>query len=150
MATGRLIGNIDYDRGVTFNVEPKSGMNIYMYDNEPGVYRNIHGLVVPAELAQSAGFDTEKHAKAKLKTERMALAMKAIEVELEHAADAKEEPVMQKCGFKVMDIGLERYNVLDPDGNVLNAVALSKPVAKTLLAQLTAECKEEPKKVVTK
>lgn len=144
---GKLIGKIDYDRGVTFSVEPSSGMNVYMYDNEPGVYRNIHGLIISAELAKKAGFDIEKYGKEKIKRERMAIAMSAIEAELEHVPEAKKTPIRTKCGFKIMDIGLERYNVEDPDGNVLNTVAMSKPIADTLFDQLTKECKEDEKKV---
>lgn len=128
---------IDYDRGVMFMQEQTTGVNIYMYFDEPGHYRNHFGDEVNPMLAQQAGFNTEKWGKLRVKNERMAKAMTAIEAELATAGDAKAEPVYEKAGYKVMDLGVGRHNVLDPDGNVLNTLALPLEVAQNLVDMMT-------------
>lgn len=135
---------IDYDRGVSFQLHPKTGMNIYMYKDAPGHYINAFGSPVSDALAREAGFDIERFGKEKIKRERMAIAMGAIERELEAQGDAKPEPVYEKAGFKVYDIGLGRHNVVDPDGNQLNASPLSREIADVLIRELTPKEEDAP------
>lgn len=136
---------IDYDRGVVFQTHPSTGMNVYMYKSEPGKYINAYGSPLSEKIAQEAGFDTVKYGKEKLKRERMAVAMGAIERELEAVEDAKVEPVYELGGFKIMDIGLGRHNVIDPDGNQLNATPLSREIADILVKELNPKTEEAPK-----
>lgn len=136
---------IDYNRGVIFQSHPATGMMVYMYLDTPGVYLNAYEVSVDAQIAQEAGFDTNKLGKEKLRRERVAKATAAIAKELEREEDEKSEPVLERDGFKVMDVGMERFIVVDPDGNKLNAVYLSRPVAENLLNAL-APVKEKSKK----
>lgn len=122
---------IDYDRGVTHKRHP-SGLDVYMYKDQPGVFLNAFGREVTPDLAAAAGFDTDHLLKEKAKRERMALAMAAIEEEFE--GEAKQ--VKAKGEFKVVHVGFGRHNLLDPDGNKLNPRPLTKEEALKLLEQV--------------
>ena len=132
--------NIDFDRGVIIK-QHKSGAQIYMYRAEPGHYLSSFGSEVSEELAKEAGFDIERFSKARLKGERMATAMAAIEEELS-AEPGEEKVVADRKGFTVVDIGMGRHVVKDPDGNNLVADPMPKDVALLLLEKLTPD---EPK-----
>lgn len=134
---------IDYDRGVLFQQDSRSGMNVYMYTDTPGEYLNVHGKPVPDSIARAAGFDIDLYAKAKLRRERMAAAREAIDKEIELNATVEHKVIAEAQGYKAVDIGLERYNVVDPDSNTLNTIPLSKPVAMALLKELSGEDVEE-------
>ena len=135
---------IDYDRGVTFSLHPTTGMNVYMYKNEPGIYRNAYGAVIPETLAKEAGFPVEKYAKERVRRERVAAAMGAIDEELKEADAQSQNVVVERNGFQVVEFGAGRHNVKDPDGNVLNTIPLTKEVAEKLLERLVPE--EVPQK----
>lgn len=134
--------NIDYDRGVTFNMHGPSGVNVYMYDGEPGVFRNAHGTLVSDELAQQAGFDVATLKRKRLMKERMKDAMDKITAELA-TEETKARPVRARGGFKVMDIGFERFQVVDPDGTPLTDKPLPRQQAEALLVQLTPDAPDE-------
>jgi hypothetical protein len=135
---------IDYDRGVLIKTHPSMGMDIYMYVDTPGVYLNAFGTEVPMELATASGYDTERFGKEKIKRERMKLAMASIEAELELAdKQEKQEVVYSKGDFKVVDIGLGRHFVQDPDGNRLTTQAIPLEQAKVLVDQLVPKVEKE-------
>lgn len=129
---------IDYNRGVMIMTHNASGMNVYMYLDTPGDYLNAFEGPVSEQLAKEAGYDVEKYGKEKIKRIRMAQAKEAIEAELNNA-DVTNEVVREKNGFKVVDIGLGRHKVEDPDGNTLTAVYLPKEQAFFLLDQLAPD-----------
>lgn len=134
---------IDYDRGVIFKTHPTNGMNVYMYVDTPGKYLNAFGTGVEEKLAAEAGFDIEKYGKLRIKGERMATAMKAIEEELE-MVDKVETVVQEQDGFKLIDIGLGRHVLKDPEGNILTTTMLSEEQGKLLLSRLVPQPKEVP------
>lgn len=134
---------INYDRGVTFMLHQPTGMNVFMYKNEPGVYRNIFEGIVPEEMAKEAGFDVEKFAKERNRRERMAAAMDAIDAELKEADSVEQKVVVENQGYRVIEYGAGRHNVKDPDGNVLNTVPLSLEVATRLVERLVPQTSAE-------
>lgn len=132
--------NINYDRGVQKRKHTASGVDVYMYFDEPGVYRNAYGHPVSEVLAKQAGFDTETLTKERIKRERMASAMAAIEAELgSDAQKATLDVVLERGGYKVVHIGLGRHNVLDPDGNKLNSIQLPEQEAIKLVEHLAPD-----------
>lgn len=138
--------NIDYNRGVLKKVHNKLGVDVYMYKDTPGVYLNAYGTEVSEALAAEAGFDIETLGRARLKRERMAQAMAAIEQELNPEVGAGERKLVEeRGGFKIMDIGLGRHIVEDPDGNKLTAAPLPLETAKVLLERLTPNEPVKPK-----
>lgn len=128
---------IDYDRGVIISQHKQTGMDIFMYVDTPGVYLNAFGTPVADKLAKEAGYDVEKFGKERVKRERMKAATDAIEQELAIVNDQGVKTVVEETeGFKIIDIGLGRHFVEDPDGNKLTSVPLPLEQAKVLLRQL--------------
>lgn len=135
--------NIDYDRGVTKRKHKATGIDVYMYDDEPGVFRTAHGNIIAVKFAKEAGFDIASLEKERVKKERVAQAMSAIEAEFS-SHGAVREVLKEKDGLRVVHIGAGRHNVEDPDGGVLNQVHLSKEVALKLLDSLAPSAEEVP------
>lgn len=145
---------IDIDRGVTlrqivtFNdptnprkYEPDinyGGMAVYMYKDEPGVYYDAHGKVVPELMAQKAGFPTDKLAKAKRRRDAVAALEAQFRAELE--ADDQDEAVVlaEAGGYKVIALPMGRAKVVDKDtGDSVTPVPMPVEAAKVLLGELT-------------
>lgn len=122
---------IDLNRGVECRFERVTGMEVYMYFDEPGKFFSAHGTPLPDSLAKSCGYDVEKLAKVRLKKERQAQAIAALDAEFAEGG-AVNELVAEADGFKMIHIGYERYNVTDADANVLNPRALTRPEAEAL------------------
>lgn len=131
-----MIFNIDLDRGVHSRTDPVTGMEVYMYVDEPGVYRSAHGTEVSLSLAERTGFPVEEHAKKR----RIQLARKSaldkVEAELALADRAEKVVTKERDGFKVVDIGYDRFRVYSPDGDLLTPEPVSLHVALTLLDEL--------------
>lgn len=145
---------IDYNRGLMKRTHIKTGVDVYMYKDDPGVFLNAYGTVVSEQLARECGFETEKLGKEKLKKERMAQAMALIEAELAEAEPSNRLLVEERLGFKVMDVGKGMHILEDPDGNKLTAAPLPMEAALTLLKQMTPEyeapAKQQPPVIWTK
>ena len=138
-----MANKVDVNRGVMFMVHQATGMYVYMYIDTPGEYFNVHCSPVTEKMASEAGFEIEKYAKEKLKRERLRAASDAIEAEIA-IADKQQQVVVEECsGFTIVDIGYSRFNVKDPDGNVLNTHPLSREIAVKLLENLVPEFKEK-------
>ncbi len=88
-----MTDGIDVNRGVRIKRHPSMGL-VYMYIDTPGVFLNTFGKEVPDKIASQAHFDVETLGKERIKRERMAEAMTAIEIELELAITADEEIIL--------------------------------------------------------
>lgn len=127
------VGNIDYDRGVIINTHQSSGMDVFMYVDDPGKFLNAHSKVVSDEIAGEAGYDITKLAKDRVKKERKEQAMSMIDAELADDKDVVQEVVAEKNGYKIITTGLGRHHVIDPDGNRLNSFPLLPEAAEKLM-----------------
>jgi hypothetical protein len=123
---------IDYDRGVIINIHQGSGMDVYMYADDPGVFLNAHGDVISDALAAEAGYDIEKLGKERVRKSRKQQALEMIDAELADDKDVKEEVLEERGGYKMISTGLGRYHVVDPDGNRLTSFPVSEEMAKKL------------------
>lgn len=129
---------IDYDRGVHIRTVDSMGLDVFMYVDSPGVYLNAHGKEVSIELAKAAGFPVETHVKQRQIKERMATAIDQIKREME-AVPEEKRVILERKGFTMIDIGLDRYQVLAPDGDVLTKNPMSKREAEIVFSQLVPE-----------
>lgn len=137
---------IDYNRGVEIRRHSNSGAELYMYQDAPGVYLTAHGTEVSAELASAAGFRVDEHLKLKAKNDAMTAAERAINAQYA-ALEAKYETVKERKGYKLVDIGADRFCVMDPDGNNLTPKYMSKVIGENVFDQLvppSAEDEAEP------
>jgi hypothetical protein len=135
--------NIDYNRGVQKQVY--QGVDVYMYLDDPGVYLNAFGSEVDESLAKNAGYDVEKWGKLRKRKELMLKAKNEIEASLALVENAPRKVVKNVKGFKIVDFGLGRYHVEDPDGSTLTRDPVSREVADKLLLALANPPKEETK-----
>lgn len=139
------VGNIDYDRGVIIATHPGSGMDVFMYVDDPGKFLNAYSATVSDSIAKEAGYDVEKLSKDRVKKERKENAIALIDAELADDKDVKEEVVMEKNGFKIITTGLGRHHLVDPEGNRLTPNPLPRESAEKLLNGMTADKPKEQK-----
>lgn len=137
---------VDYNRPLIKKAEAKTGIEVFMYLDTPGVYLNSYELPVSESLAEAAGFDTAKYGKMRKRRELMALAKKGIEEQLalEEENDVKEV-VQERGGFSIVHIGLGRHVIEDPDGGQIVANHLTLAEAEAALNQLVPQDQEAPK-----
>lgn len=130
------------NRGQEIHIHP-TGMHIYMCVGttehpewaEPGVYRSANGSEIAEALAEQAGFDVEFYRKERLKKERRAQVMAALEEEFMSGAGARQ--TIKELGvFKLVHIGMGRHVIEDADGNVLTARHLTEKEGHSVLRQL--------------
>lgn len=140
------MANIDVRRGVRRRKHPKTGIEVFMYADTPGIYLNAFGDELPESVAREAGFDTDALGKKRKRDERVKAAMAAIDHELE-VEGAEETVVVERGGYKVVDYGEGRCKVFDPDGLSLNPTVIPKSSAVNLLDSMVK--REEPDEVPT-
>lgn len=134
---------IDYDRGVEKRRDPLTGVDVYVYQDDPGVYLNAYGQPIDEAAAAAAGFDVVKLGKVKDKKERVAAALAAIDAE--DGEQLEQTIVQQRNGYKLVSIGLGRYRVLDPDGDNLTPKNLTQQEGEIVFNQLVPETKAKAK-----
>lgn len=129
---------IDLNRGVIICIHP-TGMRVNMYVDDPGVYLTIHGGTISEEIAKQAGFPVEKHAKQRIKLQRLADAKARItrDMEAEDLERDEVEVVSEVGGYRIVHIGLGRHQVQDADGSPLHTEQLTREQADSLLKGLT-------------
>lgn len=95
--------------GVIHRAGP-GGMAIYMYNEEPGVFYNERGAVVPVEMAQMAGFSVEPLLMAREK--KMAMEEARRLVELQFASRGLMRNVVEERGnYRLVECAKGRFNV---------------------------------------
>lgn len=138
-----MIWSINLDRGVISSTHPSLNMDIYMYADDPGRYLTAHGDEVDERLAEQAGFDIAKYGRErKIKT-----AMAEAQAQILRENDIPISDVIEERGdFKIVDIGMDRHNVMTKDGSVLNKAPLTPAQARILLDHLAPNKKEAKEK----
>lgn len=137
---------IDYNRGVRMRVHNSSGITVYMYKDDPGVYLNAYGDELPEEMAKACGFPVDLLAKYKLRKERMAVALETIESELSLDDDDdmhEHVTLIEKEGYKLVSIGLGRHLLKDPDGELLTRKHLTEEEGKVILNAMVAKVQSD-------
>lgn len=137
---------IDINKGVETHWH-SSGMQVHMYVNEPGVFRNSHGTIVSKELAAEAGYDVDRLVGEADRRKRIADAIAAVDQEFNQAQNETGGPVLveEASGFKLLDIGLGRFSIQDPDGNQVVPRPLPEKEARLLFSKLVPAAPEAVK-----
>lgn len=136
---------IDLDRGVHSRTHPTLNMDIYMYVDDPGVYITAHGDPVKPELAEAAGFPVAEQVKEHEIKVALDNAKRQV-LERFGEAQGKIKVVAERAGFRIIDIGLGRHNVVTSGNDVLNKEPLTRELADLLLDNLApVEQKAEKK-----
>ncbi len=133
--------NIDYNRGVTKRIT-QAGVEIFMYQDEPGVFRNAFGDTVAVGLAEEAGYNVSHFGQIRAKNLRLAEAHAAIESEFQ--SSETERCILQEInGYQLVSIGLGRHEVLDPEGSKLSANPLTRQEADVLIKAMIPNAEDE-------
>lgn len=126
--------HISYNRGVRKRHNVKLGIDVFMYKDEPGVYRNAFGDEINEAVAKAAGFPVERLRKLRIRNERMAKAMAEIEADLDLDEDVAERKVVSEKGkYKLVSLGMGRHILEDPDGNTITKKHLTREEGDKLL-----------------
>jgi hypothetical protein len=130
---------INLDRGVLIRSVQDTGMDVYMYRDDPGVYLTAIGNEVPEKIAEQAGFNVDRFRRLRNRKLGMARAAELLDEETALADnESQRTAVYDKDGFKVILYGLGRHIVEDPDGNNLTPGAALSLEAATRLADALA------------
>lgn len=129
---------IDYDRGVLIRADQVTGVEVFMYLDDPGQFLSKAGNPVSLDLARKAGYDVDGLTKQRLLRQRLVEAEAKIRAELE-VGEENRKIVLEKGDFRVLDIGFGRHQVLHKDGEVLTQEPLPLEQAKMLLNELSPE-----------
>lgn len=126
---------IDYNRGV-HKQKTRTGIEVYMFLDEPGVYYSSQMTQVTEDLAQEAGFPVDKWRKLRLKKERLIAFNKVLEEELELSTVATKKTVKERGGWAIVTTGFGRFFIEDPDGTVVSDRTLTKEEAEAVFDKL--------------
>lgn len=144
---------IDLDRGVMIKRHTASGVYVYMYMDEPGVYLNAFGKTVPESMAKLVGYDVVNLGKKRLRKERMAAAMTAIDAELNGVEEDENYEALniikEGGGFKVIAMPLGNAKVIDENGGEMTPRPIPQAEAIVLFEHLVPE-NEVPAQAVGK
>lgn len=105
-----------YNRGVLKRKHPL-GLEVLMFADTPGVFYNAHGTEVDPDLAQEAGFDTERLLKEKSRRDRIADA--TAQIDAEFSLSDEREVVGEVNGYRIVKVGARGHQLVDEDDNVL-------------------------------
>ncbi len=132
---------IDYNRGVTKRLT-QAGVEIFMYQDEPGVFRNAFGDTVAVALAEEAGYNVAHLGQLRAKKLRLTEAHAAIEAEYQ-SSETERKLIQEINGYQLISIGLGRHEVLDPDGTKLSADPLTREEADVLIKAMVPDAQSE-------
>ncbi len=129
---------IDVDRGVMIRKDHKFGIEVFMYKDTPGVFLDAHGKEVSAALAKRAGYDIERLITERKIAEAKKKAFADIEAQFRQEGAAHGPTVVKETdsGYKLVDLGMNRHNVVSPDGAKMNSSYLTKHEGVALLTEL--------------
>jgi hypothetical protein len=124
---------IDYDRGVIIRQIATTGMEVFMYRKEPGVYYTAHGNEVNPALARLAGFDVDRQVAMREHQRRALIASTQIAKELEVDNGIGKKVVLdEEAGFRLVDLGKGRYWIEDEHGPLNKGTVLTLQMARTV------------------
>lgn len=135
-------GKIDVNRGVMYSYH-SSGMRIFMYLDEPGIYFDDHLGHVPDRVAAEAGFNVQRFAKLRLRNMEVAKVKAALDAKLD-IQDIKT--VLREQGrYRLVqyDNGMAR---VETDEGPLTPVPMGVPIAEALFKSLTEDPELNPPK----
>ncbi len=127
---------IDLNRGVTMKMEPDSGIRVCMYKDEPGVFLDLNGGILPPSFAKKAGFDIKELEKQKEYNKALDGAREALDDE--YSGVATEEVLITEGSFKAIARAYGHADIYR-NGEKMNTVAIKSKEAIDLVKQLSKQ-----------
>ena len=134
-------GKIDLNRGCIKRKDKDSGIEVYMYKDDPGVYYTPTGEKVSTAMAKKAGYDTGQLAVDKARLDKLSEAQDRINAEF-GVTDVGN--AFEAGGFAARHIGLDRYHVFDATNTQLTREPCTKDQAIDLVRELSTIDNEVP------
>lgn len=138
-------GYIDYDRGVQIRTHDISGIDIYMYVDDPGVFLSAHATPVSEEMAKQAGYPVEELSRKRELKRQLKLAADAVYAQYNEPQQEQIVVATSPQGFTIVDIGLGRHHIMSPDGDKLTDNPLPLEQATEVLAALDPQPEPDAK-----
>lgn len=132
--TEEVLEGIDMNRGVSIRKDPKSGIKVCMYKNEPGVFLDFAGGILPKSMAKSAGFDVDDLEKQKQYKKELGDATSDLNAKFEGVAE--KEVLSERGIYKAIASGKGHADVYKGNAR-MNTVALTRKQATDLVEQLS-------------
>lgn len=133
---------IDLNRGVTIRRHGASGMQVYMYKDDPGTYLDAYGDEVDEKLATQAGYDVVTLAKERDRKAR--IAEEIAKINAAYGTVDGGDIAFEKAGFKAVALmGEGQYQVVSPEGNPLTDKSLTLAEAKKVVEAAAKEEKSD-------
>lgn len=140
---------IDVNRGVEIRRERSTGVRVYMYVSEPGVYLNAFGKPIAESFAAKAGFPVEQYARARTAREKIADFTRKMQDEMNVENLTENRKVLaSRGGYTVYEMPYGNAVVVSDEGDNLTPTPIAKAQAMELLEALVPETPEP--KVATK
>lgn len=137
-----MASKIDVVRGVSVRKHFASGMLVYMYIDQPGVYLNTFGDEVSEKIAAEAGFEVVQLGKAKKKADMVSRYMQEVEAQLEMDT-GQQSVIAERAGYKVITNGQGMSRIIADDGSALNVMPIPDEQALALLDEILPDEKAE-------
>jgi hypothetical protein len=140
---------IDVTRGVEIRRDRSTGVRVYMYINEPGVYLNAFGKPLAESFANKAGFPTERYSRMRNAREKIADFTRKMQHEMDVSSlTENREVVVARGGYTVYAMPYGNAIVTSDEGDNLTPTPIAQASALELLEALAptpvAETKIKP------
>lgn len=123
---------IDLNRGVTIRRHDHSGMQVYMYKDDPGTFLDAYGGEVDEKLALQAGYDVPTLIKERDRKNR--ITAEVAKINAMYGTVDGGDIAFEKAGFKAVAMeGEGQFQVVSPEGNVLTDKSLTLAEAKKVV-----------------
>ena len=122
---------IDLNRGVSKRIVPDSKITVCMYKDDPGIYYDIAGRLLPEKIAAKAGFNIKNESTRRKKILKLKEARE--EIEKEFSSVDENEVFYQRGPYKAIARGNNGAEIIDEDGNKISSGVMPKTEAKTLI-----------------
>lgn len=137
--------NIDVTRGVEIRRDRSTGVRVYMYVDEPGVYLNAFGKPIAEAFAAKAGFPVDQYARQRIAREKISDFTKKLQHDMEVASLTEDrEEITKRGGYVVYRMPFGNAVVVSEEGENLTDRPIAEAQAMELLEALAgpAEVKE--------
>lgn len=132
--TEEVLEGVDLNRGVTIRKDPKTGIRVCMYKDQPGIFMDIRGGVLPPAMAEKAGFDIDALKKQQHYNRELGDATSALSKKFEGVAE--KEILLEIGEYRAIAGGKSKGDVYRGEHR-MNTVPMTRKQAVELVEQLS-------------
>lgn len=126
-------GKVDVDRGAMCCIH-RSGMTVWMYLDDPGVYFDDHLALVPDAVAKEAGFNVERNRKLRIRNEELKRVRAVMDEKLQ--IDSTTQIMAESGRYRLEQYENGMARVVTDDGPLFST-PMTFSIAEALFKSLT-------------